>query len=64
MAIFNQYKNIFNELVNSLDNSLDTKPPRMLKQIDISNNDIPGPRNSANGLKETGNLLNNGSQEQ
>lgn len=48
---------MLDNLINSLDDSSDTEPIAMSKQIDISSNDIPNPRNSASSLKEKRDLL-------
>lgn len=47
------------DLINSLDNSSYTEPLAMSRQIDILNNNIPDPGDSASKLKQKRNFLKN-----
>lgn len=55
---------MFDNLVDSFDNSLDTKLLAISRQIIILNNDIPNLENNAKSLKKDRNFLDNGLQKQ
>lgn len=56
-AIFNQYKNILDDFIDSLDDTSDTELLAILKQIIMPNGDIPDPRDNASDLKEDKDFL-------
>ena len=62
MAILNQFKDTLDDLVDSSNDSSDTGPSAILRQVDVSNNDIPDPGDSASGLEEGRDILKNGLQ--
>lgn len=59
-AIFNQYKNTLDDFIDSLDDTSDTEPPAILRQIIMPNGDIPDLRDNASDLKEDGDFLDDG----
>lgn len=62
MAISNQYKDTLDNLIDSSDNSSNTNPPAILRQIVVLSNDIPSLRDNASGFKEDKNILDDGPQ--
>lgn len=62
MAILNQFKDTLDDLVDSSNDSFDTELLAILKQVDVSSNDIPSPRDSPSGLEERRAISKNGSQ--
>ena len=48
---------MLDDLVNSLDDSSDTEPSAMLRQIVMPNGDIPNLKDNVNSLKDNGNFL-------
>lgn len=61
LAIFHCFKDTIDDLIDSSDDNLDTEPLAIVKQVDMSNNSIPGPRNSISNFKEGNDISNNGS---
>lgn len=59
MVISNYFKDTIDDLVDSLNDSSDTKPKAILRQVDVSNNGISVSGNSASGLKKRRDILNN-----
>ena len=59
LAISNKFKNILDELVDSINNSLDIRSSANWRQVDMPNNDIPGLGENASSLKETKDILKN-----
>lgn len=55
---------MLDNLVDSLDNSLDTKPQVMSREIVMLSNNIPDLRNNASGFKEHRDFWGDGPQEQ
>lgn len=50
-------------LIDSSDDSSDTDSSAILKQVDVSNNGIPGPKDSTSSLKEERDISKNKSQK-
>lgn len=59
MIISNQYKDMLDEFIDSLDNSLDIKPSAMLKQIIMPSRDILNLRDNSKSLEVNNDLLGN-----
>lgn len=55
----NQFKAILNNLISNLNDCSDTDAPAKLRQIHLSNNDIPGSRMREKGLDKERNFLKN-----
>lgn len=53
---------MLDDLINSFKDSLHTESLAMLRQINMSSNDIPSLRDRASDLKRKRDLLRNGSQ--
>ncbi len=62
LAIPNRFKDTLDDLVDSSNDSSDTEPSAILRQVDVSSDDIPGPGDSASGLEEGRDISKNGSQ--
>lgn len=59
MIISNYFKDTIDNLIDSLNDSSDTEPKAILRQVDVSSNGISDPGNSASGLKKGRDILNN-----
>lgn len=62
MPIPNRFKDTLDDLVDSSDDSSDTEPSAILRQVDMLSDGIPGPGDSASGLEEKRDISKNGSQ--
>lgn len=59
MPIPNQFKNIFDDLIDSLEDNTNTEVLAKSRQTHMSNNDIPGLEERIKNLNEEKNILKN-----
>lgn len=59
LAILNQYKDMHDDFINSLNDSSDSEPSAMSNQVNMLSNNMPGLENSISSLQNKRNFLRN-----
>lgn len=60
LTILNQFEDMIDKIIDSLNNSSNIKFLTILKQVDVSNNNILGLGDSTSSLEKRRNILKNG----